>query len=199
MKTFEIQGSVRENVGGKETKLLRRKALVPCVVYGGEENIHFSVVEKDLTNLLITPNVYIIDLKLDNGKNIKCVLQDSQFHPVSDKPLHLDFLQISEEKPVIIRIPVQLNGIAEGVKQGGKLMKKLRRLKVKGLLANLPDTLDVDVTEVKLGDVVKVEALSFENLEILEAKNAVVAAVKLTRSAMRDKAESTEETEEAAE
>lgn len=196
MKTIEIKGTVRTAVGGKETKLLRRQAQVPCVLYGGGENIHFSVLAKDLTKILITPDVYIIELKLDNGKSVKCLLHDTQFHPVTDEPLHLDFLQIAEDKEAVIRIPVQLNGIAEGVKQGGKLQKKLRRLKVKGLPVNFPDRLEIDVTAVKLGQSIKVEVLSFDNLEILEAKNAVVAAVKLTRSAMRDRASATEEESE---
>lgn len=192
MKTFDLKGEVRKDVGKKSTKALRGKELVPCVLYGGEENIHFSVEEKALRNLIYTPNVYLINLNI-GGKVIQAIMQDLQFHPVTDKVEHIDFLQIQEDKQVKIAIPVKLKGLAEGVKQGGKLMLKMRTLRVRGLSKDLPDTLDIDVTNLSLGKTIKVSDCSFDNLDLLDNTNSVVATVRLTRSAISAQADTPEE------
>jgi len=182
MKTYEISGVERESLGKKETKLLRSAGLVPCVIYGGEKVIHFSAEEAAFKHAIYTPNVYIMNITI--GENVvKAIIQDVQFHPVTDSLLHVDFLEINDTENVNIEIPVKLNGFAKGVAKGGKLQLSMRRLRVSGLLANLPDELNIDVTNVELGKSIKVGELNFENLEILNAKNAVVCTVKLTRAA----------------
>ncbi len=182
MKSVELQGVVREATGKKNSKQLRREEKVPCVLYGGEKNIHFSVLSKDLRDLVYTPHVYLVDLSLD-GKAHKAIVKDLQFHPVTDAILHIDFLEIFEDKAVEISVPVTLNGLAIGVKAGGKLQTLNRKLKVKALPKYLPDTLDVDVTKLALGKSIKVGDVSFENIEILNSNNTVIASVKLTRAA----------------
>ena len=182
MKTYEISGVERESLGKKETKLLRSAGLVPCVIYGGEKVIHFSAEEAAFKHAIYTPNVYIMNITIGE-KVVKAIIQDVQFHPVTDSLLHVDFLEINDAENVNIEIPVKLNGFAKGVAKGGKLQLSMRRLRVSGLLANLPDELNIDVTDVELGKSIKVGELNFENLEILNAKNAVVCTVKLTRAA----------------
>lgn len=182
MKIIELKGNLRENLGKKGSKLLRKEDKVPCVLYGGENVVHFHVTERSLKNVIYTPNVYIINLDLD-GNKYNAVLQDMQFHPVNDRPLHLDFLEIKDNQTIKVSIPVQLNGFAAGVKQGGKLSLNLKKIRVKGLAKDLPDVLEINVEKLTLGKTIKVGDLSFDNLELLDAKNAVVAAVKLTRAA----------------
>ena len=183
MQTFDIKGTKRECGGKKAAKELRRNGNIPCIVYGGEEEIAFSVPEADFRGLIYTPNVYIVNLTVD-GKAMKAILKDIQFHPISERILHVDFLQISDDKPVTIGVPLNIVGHSEGVKAGGKLQVEMRKLNVKGLVANLPDVLDVDNTSLGLGQVIKVGDLHYDNLEILNAKSAVVAAVKSTRAAV---------------
>lgn len=182
MQTFDLKGTKREAGGKKAAKALRASGNVPCIVYGGENEITFSVVEGDFRNLIYTPNVYIVNLNID-GVVKTAILKDIQFHPVTDKILHVDFLEIFENKPTTIAIPVKLVGNSEGVKAGGKLQLEMRKLNVKALPANLPDNLEIDITNLGLGKTIQVGELSYENLEILNAKNAVVVAVKLTRAA----------------
>lgn len=182
MQTFDLKGTKREAGGKKAAKALRASGNVPCIVYGGEKEITFSVVEGDFRNLIYTPNVYIVNLNID-GVVKTAILKDIQFHPVTDKILHVDFLEIFENKPTTIAIPVKLVGNSEGVKAGGKLQLEMRKLNVKALPANLPDKLEIDITNLGLGKTIQVGELSYENLEILNAKNAVVVAVKLTRAA----------------
>ncbi len=182
MKTVEIKGTKRTDLGKKATKQLRNEDHVPCVIYGGEEIIHFSAPSKEFKKIIYTPNVYIINVNVD-GQVYPCILQDTQFHPVVDQLFHLDFLQVKEDKPINIEIPVELTGFAEGVKAGGKLQLEKRKLKVRGLAKNLPDTLKIDITNLGLGKTIQVGALSYENIELTTAKNAVVVAVKLTRAA----------------
>ncbi len=182
MQKIELSGSIRESIGKKATKELRSEGKVPGVLYGGKEVKHFVIEEKQLNALVYTPNVYIINLDVD-GEKVDAILKDIQYHPVTDRILHVDFLQIFEDKPVVIAIPVKLEGFAEGVRAGGRLSLEQRKLRVKGLPANLPDTLNVKIDHLKLGQSIQVGALSFDNLELLNAKNSVVAAVKLTRAA----------------
>ena len=182
MQVFELKGEVRTDLGKKATIALRAEGKVPCVLYGGGENVHFAVVEKDLQKLLYTPIVYIVNVTVD-GKEYRAVMREIQFHPVSDRVLHIDFYQISEEKPVIMEVPVKLQGFAAGVQAGGKLSLIVRKLKVKALPANLPGEIVLDVTHLGLGKSIKVKELAFEGFEIVNAKDVVVAQVKLTRAA----------------
>ncbi|MBI9069094.1 MAG: 50S ribosomal protein L25/general stress protein Ctc [Salinivirgaceae bacterium] len=191
MKTFDIKGVERKDVGKKSTKAVRKNEQVPCVIYGGKENIHFAVEKKAFQYLVYTPNVYIVNIDID-GKKYQAIMQDIQFHTVTDEIEHIDFFEVNEKRPVSILIPVKLTGLAEGVKQGGKLMLKQRKLKVKGLVKDFPDTLDVDITSLTLGKSVKVGECNFDNLELLDNKNSVIATVRLTRSAMSAKADTAE-------
>ncbi|MBR5957395.1 MAG: 50S ribosomal protein L25/general stress protein Ctc [Salinivirgaceae bacterium] len=183
MKTIEIKGSVRSELGKKATRELRKNGQVPCVVYGGESVTHFTAPVEAFRGLIYTPNIYIVDLVID-GKARKAILKDVQYNCVSDAIEHIDFLEVNDKKPVSISIPVKLNGLAEGVRQGGKLVLKLRKIRVKGLIAKLPDILDIDVTDLGLGKAIKIQDLNFDGLELLEAKNVVVATVKMTRAAV---------------
>lgn len=187
MKSINIKGTARkiaERSSGqaRELKAIRKNGGVPCVIYGGKENIHFTVSNDMLRNLIYTPNIYIVNLAIDD-KEVKAILKDIQFHPVKDSVLHVDFLEVFEDKPIVISVPVQLEGLAEGVKSGGKLTLQTRKLKVKALYKNVPEKLVVNVSALGLGKTIQVGALSYDNLELLDPKDNVVAAVKLTRAA----------------
>jgi len=182
MKTFQLEGSKRDGIGKKAAKAYRKESLVPCVLYGGEEVTHFTVDKEGIRKLIYTPEVQIVDLSI-NGKKCTAILKDSQYHPVNDELLHADFQQIFEDKPVIIEIPVALEGLAEGVKAGGKLSLEMRKLRVRGLYKNFPEKLTINIESLGLGKTIQVGKLAFENLELLNAKDNVVAAVKLTRAA----------------
>jgi len=182
MKTFDLKGTVRTDLGKKATKAERVVDNVPCVLYGGAENVHFITTISEIRKLIYTPEVFVVNLEID-GKVTKAIMKALQFHPVSDKVLHIDFLQVTETKPVIVELPVKLEGLAEGVKAGGKLALEMRNLKVKGLYTLIPENIVIDVTELGLGKSIQVAKVSVPNLEILNAKNAVVAQVKLTRAA----------------
>ena len=189
MKSIEIQGSLRTETGKKSTKALRKNDSVPCVLYGlnTDENgnqvaTHFSVTVEELRKLVYTPHIYVVDLNID-GKVVNAIMKDIQFHPVTDAILHVDFLQINEDKPIVMEVPVRLEGLAEGVKAGGKLNLQIRKLKVKAFYNVIPERLVVDVTLLGLGKTIKVGELHYEGLELLNAKDAVVCAVKLTRAA----------------
>ncbi|MDR2413812.1 MAG: 50S ribosomal protein L25/general stress protein Ctc [Odoribacteraceae bacterium] len=182
MKVFELKGEIRENVGKKSTKALRVDGKVPCVLYGGGENVHFSVVERELKDLLYTPHVYLVKLHLGE-KSYDAIMQDIQFHPVSDKPLHIDFYQTFEDKPLVLEVPVRTEGFAEGVQAGGKLNITMRKLKVKSFMKDMPDELLFNVEKLGVGKSIKVKDACFENIEILNAKNVVIVQVKLTRAA----------------
>lgn len=182
MKTFELKGEVRTDLGKKSSKAARVGESVPCVLYGGAENVHFTSAASDLRKLIYSPDVFVVELEVA-GKKCNAVMKALQFHPVTDKVLHIDFLQVTETKPVVVEIPVKLEGLAEGVKAGGKLALEMRKLRVKGLYTNIPERIVIDVTSLGLGKSIQVGSVSVENLEILNAKNAVVAQVKLTRAA----------------
>ena len=189
MKSIEIKGTVRTDLGKKATQELRKNNSVPCVVYGVEKDekglpvaTHFSVPADGLRNLVYTPHMYVVNLDID-GKVVNVILKDIQFHPVKDTILHVDFYQIDESKPIVMEVPVQLEGLAEGVRAGGKLALQLRKLKVKALYNTIPERLKVDVTPLGLGKTIKVGELHYDGLELMNAKAAVVCAVKLTRAA----------------
>lgn len=182
MKTFELKGTVRTDLGKKASKAERVSENVPCVLYGGKENQHFTTTVSDLRKLVYSPEVYVVDLEIE-GKKCKAIMKAIQFHPVTDKVLHIDFYELSENKPVVVEIPVKLEGLSEGVKAGGKLALEMRKLKVRGLYTKIPEKIIIDVTSLGLGKSIQVGNVTVENLEILNAKNAVVAQVKLTRAA----------------
>ncbi|MFA7104860.1 MAG: 50S ribosomal protein L25/general stress protein Ctc [Dysgonamonadaceae bacterium] len=185
MKTFELKGEVRDDFGKKAARAYRSEGLIPCVIYGGhgKENINFVVKAADVRNLIYTPEVYLVNLNLGENK-LQAVLQEAQFHPVKDSILHIDFLHVFPEVPVEIEIPVRLEGLAAGVRAGGKLSLDIRKLKVKALAKNLPEELVVNVEKLELGKSIQVGSLNFEGLEILNAKNSVVCRVQLTRAAI---------------
>ena len=189
MKSIEIKGSLRTATGKKATRDLRNNNSVPCVLYGLQKDekglpvaTHFTVTVDGLRNLVYTPNIYVVELNID-GTAHKAIMKDIQFHPVKDNILHVDFLEINEEAPIVMQVPVKLEGLAEGVKAGGKLALQVRKLKVKALYNQIPERLVVNVTNLGLGKTIKVGELSFEGLELLNAKEVVVCAVKLTRAA----------------
>ena len=182
MKTFDLKGTVRTDLGKKATKAERVSENVPCVLYGGAANVHFTTTVSDLRKLVYSPEVFVVDLDVDGAK-CKAIMKALQFHPVTDKVLHIDFLELNATKPVVVEIPVKLEGLAEGVKAGGKLALEMRKLKVKGLYTQIPECIVINVTALDLGKSIQVAAVAVENLEILNAKNAVVCQVKLTRAA----------------
>ncbi len=182
MKTFELKGTVRTGLGKKASKAERVSENVPCVLYGGKENVHFTTTVSDIRKLVYSPEVFVVDLDID-GKKTKSIMKALQFHPVTDKVLHIDFLEVFADKAVTVEIPVKLEGLAEGVKAGGKLALEMRKLKVKGFYAEIPENIVIDVTSLGLGKTIQVAKVSVPKLEILNAKNAVVAQVKLTRAA----------------
>lgn len=185
MKTFELTGTVRKESGKSATKACRREGSIPAVIYGGEkskEAISFSVKASDVRKLIYTPEIFLVELNLD-GKPYKAILKDIQFHPVSDAVLHIDFLQVFDNRPIVIDVPVVLDGLAEGVKAGGKLSLDIRKLKVKAIYTDVPEKVHVNIENLALGKSIQVGELHFEGLELLNAKNSVVCRVQLTRAA----------------
>lgn len=182
MKSIEISASLRNEFGKKGSQAIRKTDSVPCVLYGQGENVHFTVTNDSLRNLVYSPDIYLVNLDIE-GKKVKAIMKDIQFHPVKDNILHIDFYQIDEDKAIVMEVPVALEGLAEGVKAGGKLTLQMRKIKVKALFNNIPEKLVINVSSLGLGKTIQVGQLSFENLELLTAKEAVVCAVKLTRVA----------------
>ena len=181
MKTLAISAAPRAAYGKKASKAVRREGLIPCVIYGGGENVSFAISEKAVKPLIYTPNSYIVEIEID-GKVEKAVLREVQFHPIREQILHIDFYRVQEDKPVSIAIPVRLTGNAEGVKVGGKLALSARKLVVKGMLANLPDELTIDVTPLKVGQTIFVGDLKFEGLQFVSPATQAVCAVRVTRA-----------------
>ena len=186
MKSITINGSKRESVGKKATKALRNAGQVPCVLYGGDKPVHFSATELAFSQLVYTPNAHTVVIALDSGETLNAVLQDIQFHPVTDRILHVDFYQLFEDKEIAMNIPVRLNGNSRGVKNGGVLRKNNRKLRVKALPSNLPDTIEIDITPLKIGGKVYVGDLDQENYRFLHTDNTVVCQVKTARTAIAE-------------
>ncbi|MBR6286502.1 MAG: 50S ribosomal protein L25/general stress protein Ctc [Bacteroidaceae bacterium] len=189
MKEIAVKGTVRTAFGKKAAKEIRKTDAVPCVLYGAEKDAegkqvatHFTATNAELRNLIYTPEIYTVNLNID-GKECKAVMREIQFHPVKDNVLHVDFYQITPEKPIVMEVPVKLNGLAEGVKAGGKLVLSVRKLKVKATYDKIPEKLNIDVTPLELGKTIKVGELAFDGLEIMNAKEVVVCGVKVTRAA----------------
>jgi large subunit ribosomal protein L25 len=171
-------------VGKKATKALRNAGKVPCVVYGGEKPLHFSADELAFKNLVYTPNAHTVKVDLDKGDKLKAVMQDIQFHPVTDRILHVDFYQLFDDKEVSMEIPVRLQGNSPGVRNGGRLLFRNRKLTIKALPDNLPDFFDIDISNLKIGDNILVESLLNDEFSILQPDSTVVVQVKTARAAI---------------
>ena len=182
MQTLDFKVTERKTLGKKSNNALRKEGLVPAVLYGGEKNIHFQILAKSMKKLTDTPNTYLVNLDID-GTVYNAFLQASQYHPVSDEALHFDFIQISDEKPIKISLPVKVEGFSVGVKAGGILIVEKRYVKVLALAKNLPNEIAIDVTDLKIGQSIKISDLKIENLELTEESSESVIAVKLTRTA----------------
>ena len=195
MKTIEISGSIRTDVGKKSSKKIRKAGDVPCVIYEKDKNIHFHAHENSFTNLIYTPDAHLVKLNLD-GQEYKAVLKDIQFHPVTDRILHMDFIEVFDDKPVTISLPIKVVGDSLGVKAGGKLRIKKRNLKVRGLVNDIPEYITIDVTKVKLQQSVKVGELSQDKIEFLDPKITTILTIATSRVAQKGGEEETETAEE---
>lgn len=193
MKSITIQGVKRESVGKQSTRALRNADQVPCVVYGGNEPLHFSTEEKSFKNLVYTPEAHTVNLELADGTKVAAILQDIQFHPVTDKILHADFYQLQDDKPVAIEVPVRLTGRARGVVAGGVLRFNMRKLKVRAIPANLPDEILIDISSMRIGHKKYVESIRTDEYTILHPDNAVIVAVRTSRNAVADDGDDEEE------
>ncbi len=184
MKSITIKGQERESVGKKATKALRDAGMVPCVIYGGTQPVHFAAEEKAFKSLVYTPNAHTVVVDLA-GKTSNVILQDIQFHPVSDKILHIDFFQLSDSKEITMEVPVKIVGTSPGVLLGGDLRLNLRRLKVKALPKNLPDFVEANISELQMGNKLYVTKLEAKNFKLMHPDNTVVCQVKISRAAMK--------------
>ncbi|HEY9000279.1 MAG TPA: 50S ribosomal protein L25/general stress protein Ctc [Mucilaginibacter sp.] len=181
MKSFAISGSPRENVGKRDAKELRYQGLVPAVLYGGKTQIHFAVSVAELKPVIYTPVVHFIDITVGNVKST-AIIQDIQFHPLTEQILHVDFLELDEKKPIAIEIPIKLTGTSPGVKMGGKLVQKLRKLRIKALPKDHLDTIDVSIEGLDVGKSVRVGDLKFDKLTITNAKEDTIVSVTTSRA-----------------
>jgi large subunit ribosomal protein L25 len=187
MKEIAVKGQKRTETGKKATKLMRKEGLVPCNLYGlkrGEnglpEAVAFAIPAADLRKVIYTPHIYVLNLNIDGAEH-KAIIKELQFHPVTDALLHVDFLEIHEDKPITIGIPVKLNGLAQGVRDGGRLALIVRKVNVTAKYQDIPETLDIDVTNLLIGKSIKVGELSFPGLEMATSKEVVVCTIKATR------------------
>lgn len=190
MKQISINGTARTDLGKKAAKAIRNSGNVPCVLYGEKKDenglpvaIHFTVSEKEINKLIYTPHIYLVDINID-GEDHKGILKEAQFHPVKDNVLHVDFYEVHAEKPIVMGVPIAPQGLAEGVRAGGRLITMVRKLNVKALYSAIPEKLNIDVTSLQLGKSIKVGDLHFENLELVTPKEVIVCTVKMTRAAM---------------
>ena len=195
MKTLAISVKQRENVGKTSTRALRNQGNVPCVLYGGEKQVAFHAHENDFRKLVYTPDVFIVELDIE-GSKVKAIMQDIQFHPVTDKILHIDFLEITDDKAITVSIPVILNGLAIGVRDGGNLMFRRRKIITRGLTANLPNAIEINIEDVKIGQFIYIKDLNVEGCEFLAPDSSVVVGVKMSRGAVETDEEEGEEGEE---
>lgn len=197
MKALTINGTKRENVGKVSTRALRNAEHVPCVIYGGGETLHFSAKENDFTKLVYTPDVYTVVVKLNTGDSIRAVLQDIQFHPVTDRILHMDFYQIFDDREITLHIPVRTVGAPIGVREGGTLLIMNRSLEVKALPDNMPDFFEIDISDLKIGDMLDISVIEQKDFEIIAEENAAICQVRTSRAVIEvDEDEEGEEGEE---
>ena len=191
MKNIEIEGKLRTEFGKKGANALRAEDNVLCVMYGGKENVHFYAHENAFLGLVYTPDVHLVKLNIE-GKKYDAVMKEIQFHPVTDKILHIDFIEVFKEKPVVMDIPVKIEGVSSGVKAGGKLKIKRRSLKVKGLAKDFPEHLTIDISGLGIGDSIKIGDLNYNNLEIIDNKRSMIVSVEQTRNVQKDAGETAE-------
>jgi large subunit ribosomal protein L25 len=196
MKSLAISVKKRENVGKTNSKALRNQGKVPCVLYGGEKQVCFYTHENDVRKLVYSPDVFLVDLDID-GTKTSCIMQDIQFHPVTDKILHIDFLEVFADKEVTVEIPVVLNGIALGVRNGGNLFFRRKKIITRAIAADLPDTIEIDISELTIGDFIYIKDLKSDKYMFLAPDNSVVVGVKTARAAIEELVVG-EETEEGA-
>jgi len=195
MKTLAISVKERLNVGKTNTRALRNQGNVPCVLYGGEKQVTFYAHENDFRKLVYTPDTFVVDLDVD-GKKTKAIMQDIQFHPVTEKILHIDFLEVFDNKPITVSLPVVLSGVAIGVKNGGNLMFRRPKIITKGLVSNLPEAINIDIEHLKIGMFIYIKDVVIEGAEFLAPPNSVVVGVKTARAAIVEEEIKGEEGEE---
>jgi len=181
MKSVSISGSPRESVGKKDAKAQRAQGLIPCVIYGGKDQLQFTVEETQFRNLLFTPEVKYVELEVGD-KKFEAVVQATQWHPVTDHLLHVDFLEVAEGKPIIIGIPLKITGTSPGVLRGGKLVKKLRKITVKGLLKDIPEEITVDISNLDINEMIKVGDITIPNLTLMENPGTLIVNIASTRN-----------------
>lgn len=200
MKKLSIKVQKRKELGKKNSKLLRTQEQVPCVMYGGEEIIHFYAHTNDFKKLIYTDQIYLVELDVE-GKILQAVLKDIQFHPVTDEIIHIDFVQVFENKPAVVSLPIKLTGTSVGILAGGKLRQRRRSIKVKGLVKDVPEVLEISITKLNIGGVIKIGDLSYQNLEILDPAQAMVVGIVSSRLATKgmDVVDESAEGEETAE
>lgn len=199
MKEINVTGQKRENLGKKASKELRKQGLIPCNLYGekkGEnglpEALAFTIAFSELRKVIYTPHIYVINIDLE-GVHHTAILKEIQFHPVTDAPLHVDFYEVNDEKPITIGIPVKLVGLAQGVRDGGRMNLSIRKINVTAPYQQIPEHLDVDVTSLRIGKSIKVGQLSYEGLEIATGKEVIVCSIKMTRNAAANAAKAASE------
>jgi len=181
MKSVSMSGSLRKNVGKKDAKGQRNQGIVPCVLYGGEKQLPILVEEKAFKSLLYTPEVYYVELNVE-GQQYKAIVQETQFHPVTEELLHVDFLEVVDGKPVTIDIPLRITGNSPGVIRGGRLSKRLRKLKVKGLLEHIPENITIDISNLDILDTVEVNEIKLDNISIIDNPAKVVVTILSSRN-----------------
>ena len=191
MKTLAISAKKRQNVGKTSTRALRNQGNVPCVLYGGEKQVTFYAHENDFRKLVYTPDTYVVELDI-NGSQINAIMQDIQFHPVSEKILHIDFLQVFDDKPIKVSLPVILEGAAIGVKNGGNLMFRRPKIITKGLVSNLPDAITINIEHLKIGMFIYIKDIEVDDVEFLAPSNSVVVGVKTARAAIEEEVDEEE-------
>jgi large subunit ribosomal protein L25 len=192
MKSVALSGNTRAERGTSNANILRKEEKVPAVIYGGKENVHFTVNEVKFNKIINTPEVYFVDLDVDGAK-FKAIIKDVQFHPVTDRVLHIDFLEVDEKKALTIKIPVNLTGRSKGVANGGTLKNPIKNIRVNGLPSAIPESIEIDTTDLKIGDSIKVGELNVNGLTFLGADNAVVVGVKMSRNVVEEEEEAVEE------
>ena len=195
MKTLAINAKLRESVGKSESKALRNQGNVPCVLYGGEKQVCFYAHENDFRNIVYTSDVFIVDLNID-GENHQAIIQDIQFHPVTDKLIHIDFLEVFPNKEVTVSIPVVLEGVSIGVRNGGVLLFRRRKIITRAIPPKLPDSISIDISDLNIGEFIYIKDLRNEEYNFLAPDNAVVVGVKTARNVIEEVEEDTEDGEE---
>lgn len=185
MKTIAIEGSLRENLGGSSAKQLRKEGQVPCVIYGGDENVHFYTPEISFKHLLYTPEVFNVEITVD-GKKYNCVIRQAQYHGVTDQVEHVDFLELIPGKEVMISVPIVLKGNARGVRNGGRLKVNLRRLRVKAMPSGLPGQIEIDITNLKIGETIRVEDVAVDGFIIDHEPSRAICLIQTARNVIKD-------------